>query len=111
MVAADTVRDVSSRPGSFVPALGFDRLTSLYDPVVRITTRERKFKQRLLDQLGLAPGSGCWTSAAAPGRSPSGRRDASPAVVGGARRGGKGPARSSIRAPLSPAIPVTRGLG
>jgi ubiquinone/menaquinone biosynthesis C-methylase UbiE len=38
----------------YVPALGRDRLTSLYDPVVRYTTRERTFKKRLLDQARLA---------------------------------------------------------
>ena len=40
----------------FVPALGRERLTALYDPVVRLTTRERSFKQRLLDQAGLRAG-------------------------------------------------------
>lgn len=42
--------------GRFVPALGFDRLTALYDPVVRFTTREARFKRRLLDQASLRPG-------------------------------------------------------
>jgi ubiquinone/menaquinone biosynthesis C-methylase UbiE len=32
----------------FVPALGYDWLTGLYDPVVRLTTRERTFKRTLL---------------------------------------------------------------
>ena len=40
----------------YVPALGFRWLTPLYDTVLRITTRERTFKQALLDQAGLAPG-------------------------------------------------------
>jgi ubiquinone/menaquinone biosynthesis C-methylase UbiE len=40
----------------YVPALGFRFLTPLYDAVVRLTTRERTFKQALLDQAGLAPG-------------------------------------------------------
>jgi ubiquinone/menaquinone biosynthesis C-methylase UbiE len=40
----------------YVPALGRDRLTALYDPVVRLTTRERSFKARLLDQAALADG-------------------------------------------------------
>jgi ubiquinone/menaquinone biosynthesis C-methylase UbiE len=57
---------VSSTRHSFVHALGFERLTSLYDPVVRITTREQTFKRRLLDQARLAPGDrvldlGCGT--------------------------------------------------
>ncbi|HEV2772745.1 MAG TPA: hypothetical protein VGV57_07965, partial [Thermoleophilaceae bacterium] len=42
-------------PGRFVPALGFDRLTALYDPVVRATTREARFKRRLLDRACLRP--------------------------------------------------------
>lgn len=54
------------KPDSFVPALGFDRLTRLYDPVVRVTTRERTFKRRLLDQAAIEPGDavldlGCGT--------------------------------------------------
>jgi ubiquinone/menaquinone biosynthesis C-methylase UbiE len=32
----------------FVPALGYDWLTGIYDPVVRLTTRERTFKRTLL---------------------------------------------------------------
>jgi ubiquinone/menaquinone biosynthesis C-methylase UbiE len=42
--------------GSFVPALGRERLTALYDPVVRLTTRERTFKEQLLRQAGVGPG-------------------------------------------------------
>ena len=38
-------------PDVIVPALGRQWLTGLYDPVVRFTTRERRFKSRLLDQL------------------------------------------------------------
>jgi ubiquinone/menaquinone biosynthesis C-methylase UbiE len=41
---------------SYVPALGYRWLTPLYDSVVRATTRERLFKQALLDQAALAPG-------------------------------------------------------
>lgn len=41
---------------AIVPALGRDWLTALYDPVVRFTTRERRFKARLLDQLDLRDG-------------------------------------------------------
>jgi ubiquinone/menaquinone biosynthesis C-methylase UbiE len=40
----------------YVPALGQDRLTRLYDPVIRLTTRERSFKERLLAQAGLEGG-------------------------------------------------------
>jgi ubiquinone/menaquinone biosynthesis C-methylase UbiE len=38
----------------YIPALGWDRLTTLYDPVVRFTTREHAFKERLLDQAALS---------------------------------------------------------
>jgi ubiquinone/menaquinone biosynthesis C-methylase UbiE len=40
-----------SAAGRYVPALGLKSLTRFYDPVVAATTRERKFKARLLDQL------------------------------------------------------------
>lgn len=40
----------------YVPALGFRWLTPFYDGVVRVTTRERTFKQALLDQAGLSSG-------------------------------------------------------
>lgn len=40
----------------YVPALGFRWLTPLYDTVLRVTTRERTFKQALLDQANLSPG-------------------------------------------------------
>jgi SAM-dependent methyltransferase len=52
-------------PSGFVPALG--RLgTRFYDPIVRATTRERRFKDRLLEIAGLSPGDrvldlGCGT--------------------------------------------------
>lgn len=36
----------------YIPALRFDRLTGLYDPVVAMTTRERTFKKRLVEQVG-----------------------------------------------------------
>ena len=42
--------------GRFVPALGRERLTALYDPIVRLTTRERTFKERLLEQARIEPG-------------------------------------------------------
>lgn len=50
----------------YVQALGRDALTALYDPLIRRTTRERAFKERLLDQAALAPGQrvldlGCGT--------------------------------------------------
>ncbi len=39
-----------------IPALRFDALTRFFDPVVRVTTRERRFKQLLVDQVNLQPG-------------------------------------------------------
>ena len=44
------------RPGRYVPALGRDRLTPLYDPLLRLTVRERAFKRRLLEQARPAAG-------------------------------------------------------
>jgi ubiquinone/menaquinone biosynthesis C-methylase UbiE len=43
-------------PAGYVPALGRDGLTALYDPVLRFTSRERSFKDRLLDQASLREG-------------------------------------------------------
>ena len=40
---------------SYVPALAHDRLTPLFDPMVRFTTRERRFKARLLEQAAIGP--------------------------------------------------------
>jgi ubiquinone/menaquinone biosynthesis C-methylase UbiE len=50
----------------FIPALRFHWLTSLYDPVVRLTTREATFKESLLRQARLRAGEavldvGCGT--------------------------------------------------
>ncbi len=51
---------------SFVPALSWDVLTPFYDLLVALTTRERAFKGRLVEQATLAPGAdvldlGCGT--------------------------------------------------
>jgi ubiquinone/menaquinone biosynthesis C-methylase UbiE len=43
--------------GRYVPALGRDSLTALYDPVLRLLTRERAFKERLLAQAVLSDGA------------------------------------------------------
>jgi ubiquinone/menaquinone biosynthesis C-methylase UbiE len=43
-------------PDVIVPALGRQWLTGFYDPVLRLTTRERRFKSQLLDQLSPGPG-------------------------------------------------------
>lgn len=40
----------------FVPALGHDLLTPLYDTVVGLTLNERAVKQQLIDQARIAPG-------------------------------------------------------
>ena len=39
----------------YVPALGYNWLTALYDPLLALTTRERTFKQRLIEQVQLEP--------------------------------------------------------
>lgn len=47
---------VAERGEDYIPALTYDRLTALYDPVIRVSTRERRFKSLLLDQAALRPG-------------------------------------------------------
>lgn len=47
---------MKTRDESYVPALRFDWLTFLYDPVVRLTTREAAFKAALLGQAMIQPG-------------------------------------------------------
>lgn len=42
--------------GSYLPALRWRALTPIFDPVVRVTTRETEFKRRLLDQASVSPG-------------------------------------------------------
>ena len=42
------------RPAEYLTAVRFDFLTPVFDVFVRGTTRERAFKQKLLDQAGLA---------------------------------------------------------
>jgi ubiquinone/menaquinone biosynthesis C-methylase UbiE len=54
-------------PARIIPALRFDALTRLFDPVVRVTTRERLFKRLLVEQVNLQPGHrvvdvGCGTA-------------------------------------------------
>ncbi len=51
---------------SYLAALRFPALTRLYDPVVRLTTRERRFKELLVEQSAPEPGQrildlGCGT--------------------------------------------------
>jgi ubiquinone/menaquinone biosynthesis C-methylase UbiE len=40
----------------FIPALRFSSLTPVFDTVVRFTTREKTFKERLLREAAVAPG-------------------------------------------------------
>src|SRR5205809_2934204 len=47
---------MAGRRQSFIPALRFDALTPLYDPVVAISTRERGFKTRLLEHARIKDG-------------------------------------------------------
>jgi ubiquinone/menaquinone biosynthesis C-methylase UbiE len=47
---------VAGRRQQFVPALRFDALTRLYDPVVALTSRESAFKRRLLDHARIKDG-------------------------------------------------------
>lgn len=48
--------DEKMESGAYIPALGFHFLTGLYDPVLRYTTREHRFKRALLQQANLQPG-------------------------------------------------------
>ncbi len=43
----------TARPADYLPAVRFDFLTPLFDVFVRATTRERSFKEKLLDQARL----------------------------------------------------------
>lgn len=42
--------------GRFIPALRFDWLTPLYDPLVRLTLRESSFKRKLVEQARIESG-------------------------------------------------------
>lgn len=46
----------TARPADYLPAVRFDFLTPLFDVFVRATTRERTFKQKLLEQAQLGGG-------------------------------------------------------
>ena len=47
---------MAGRRQQFVPALRFDALTRIYDPVVAITSREGAFKRRLLEHARIKDG-------------------------------------------------------
>jgi ubiquinone/menaquinone biosynthesis C-methylase UbiE len=98
----------SARPADYLPAVRFDFLTPVFDVFVRGTTRERTFKQRLLDQARLVGeldvldvGSGSGTLAIwAKEREPAMRvrgLDGDPAILEQARRKA---ARASIDIPF-----------
>lgn len=58
---------MADKTDKYVPALSYDFLTPLYDPVVALTTRERAFKRALLRQIDLRTGMktldlGCGTA-------------------------------------------------
>lgn len=94
------------KPG-YVPALGYEALTALYDPIVALTTRERIFKAALISQariaaghrvLDLACGTGTlavWIKAQVPGAEVTGI-DGDPKVLARARAKAEA-ARAAIR--------------
>jgi hypothetical protein len=50
---------------NYIPALKYDWLTRIYDPVLQLTMPERKFKNALINQMNVqAPMIRCLTSAA-----------------------------------------------
>jgi cyclopropane fatty-acyl-phospholipid synthase-like methyltransferase len=49
-------RQTSGDAGPYVPALGREWLTWLFDPMLKLTTRECVFKERLLEQADLRAG-------------------------------------------------------
>ena len=87
----------TARPADYLPAVRFDFLTPVFDVFVKGTTRERAFKQRLLDQarlesgldvLDLGSGSGTlavWAKQREPGLRIRGL-DGDPAIIAEAAR-------------------------
>src|SRR5438045_9615546 len=93
-------RPMAPRRQQFIPALRFDVLTRLYDPVVAITSRERGFKRRLLEHARIKDGQSVLDLACGTGtlaievkaQVPKARVvaiDADPAILGRARRKAK----------------------
>jgi ubiquinone/menaquinone biosynthesis C-methylase UbiE len=104
-------------PEPFLPALRFERLTPLYDAVIGLTTRERTFRARLLEQAAIGEGmdvldvgAGTGTLAALVNERHPGARvtglDADPAMLERARR--KAP-RASFDEGMSDALPYPDG--
>ena len=92
---------VTKTDRDFIPALRFDRLTPLFDPVIALTARESKVKDRVLDLAALSNGDsaldiGCGTGTlaiAAQSRVPGGKvigLDADPKILRRARRKAQG---------------------
>ncbi len=44
------VKMLKTEKKNYIPALRYDWLTAVYDPVVRLTTREAAFKNALIEQ-------------------------------------------------------------
>ena len=94
-----------TEPRGYLPALRFSALTRIYDPVVGLTTRERRFKELLVEQAAPAAGQrildlGCGTGTLAiqvkrrePGAEVVGL-DADPEMLGQAREKAEGRASS-----------------
>jgi ubiquinone/menaquinone biosynthesis C-methylase UbiE len=58
---------MDKRPDTYLPALGYDLLTPLYDSLIRLTMPERAFKRRLIEQARVREGQrvldlGCGTA-------------------------------------------------
>jgi len=56
------------KPRPYVPALGFHRLTGLYDPLIRGWSAAAKMRRSVIDALALAPGMRLLELGAGPGR-------------------------------------------
>src|SRR5690349_8780362 len=71
----------AARDDSYIPALRFSALTPLFDPIVRLTTRERTFKRRLLERAAPRPGEAVLDLGAGTGTLAVMLKDAVPAVA------------------------------
>ncbi len=52
----DSVDNTTVERTRYIPPLRFDWLTRFYDPLIRATVREKRFKALLVRQLGVEPG-------------------------------------------------------